>query len=443
MDHRSNGAHKVMFYCHDTYGLGHLRRTLTLANDLRARMPGISQLIVTGSPVAHGFQYPEGADYIKLPSVSKNGEGCYEARSIDSPFDDVRDMRGDILLSAAHHFEPDVLIVDHAPAGLKGEAVPTLRYLKERRPETKLVVGLRDVIDEPPKVRQAWLQEGVYELLDDVYDQILVYGDRDLYDLTATYGLSPRAAAKTRFVGYLGREPGRRSREDLRASLNLRTDNLVVVVAGGGGDGERLFASVLAGLQFRAERPGFDCLLIGGPLMSEGDRARLHGLMAGMEAVHFMDFTDDLMSYLGAADAVVSMGGYNSTCEILSVDCPAIIVPRVRPRKEQLIRAEMLDRLGLVTMIDPEELTARRIMEGILGLLSRPRANHPKLPMSGLPAVAEILSSRLLRPAERSDRQVEEPIGAGFDPFLAGFQTLAGREALSKLIAATSLFAAF
>ena len=69
-----------MLYYHDTYGVGHVTLTLTLARYLRAHTPSTSQLIVTGSPVAHNFPFPEGADYIKLPSVLKVGAEQYEPR---------------------------------------------------------------------------------------------------------------------------------------------------------------------------------------------------------------------------------------------------------------------------------------------------------------------------------------------------------------------------
>ncbi len=148
------GSPKVMFYCHDTYGLGHLRRTLTLARYVREHTPSVSQLIVTGSPVAQSFALPEGADYIKLPSVVKVGADEYEARSVSAPFSEIRDLRREILLSAARHFRPDALIVDHAPTGLKGECIATLRYLKENAPNTRLILGLRDIMDEAAKVRK-------------------------------------------------------------------------------------------------------------------------------------------------------------------------------------------------------------------------------------------------------------------------------------------------
>lgn len=385
---------RAMFYCHDTYGLGHLRRTLTLAKHLRATAPDLSQLIVTGSPIAHRFEFPEGTDFIKLPSVTKNEAGDYESRSLSSSIESIRNMRRDILLSAANHFQPDFFIVDHAPAGLQGEAIATLRHLKESFPETKLIVGLRDVMDEAAAVRTSWARESVYELFDDLYDQILVYGNRNFYDVVSEYGLSPKAAAKTRFVGYLGREPGARSPEEVRASLDMQTDKLLLVTAGGGGDGKTLFNTLLRDM--RIERPSdFDCLIVGGPLLSEADRAGLRDQLGDRGNIHFLDFTDDLPSYIGAADAVVSMGGYNSVCEILSLNRPSIIVPRTQPRQEQLIRASVLSGRGLVQMMHPRDLAPSRLLDSARELLANPVADRPRLAMEGLGNVANALGSMM------------------------------------------------
>src|SRR5207244_3197448 len=157
---------------------------------LAAGRPLLTQLIVTGSPLAHRFELPPGADYIKLPSVVKVAAERYESRDLEVPFADVRDLRRELLLGAARHFEPDALVVDNVPAGLKGELVPTLRYLK--RSACRTILGLRDVVDEADWVRRAWARDGSYELLDDLYDRILVYGRRDVYDTVAEYGLSAR-----------------------------------------------------------------------------------------------------------------------------------------------------------------------------------------------------------------------------------------------------------
>ena len=84
-----------------------------------------------------------------------------------------------------------------------------LRYLKEAARHTRLILGLRDVVAEAPLVRAMWEREGLYDLLDNVFDRILVYGERDIYDVVSEYGLSARAADKTRFVGYLRRDVAR------------------------------------------------------------------------------------------------------------------------------------------------------------------------------------------------------------------------------------------
>jgi hypothetical protein len=159
----------LMLYCHDSYGLGHLKRTLTLARYVRSCTPAIHQLIVTGSPLAHDLLLPEDGDYVKLPSVVKTGRDEYAARTLPLPFDRISRMRTEMVESAARNFRPDAMLVDHAPAGLKGELVPALRELR-RSSRTRLIVGLRDIVDDPPRVRASWAREGVYELLEDVYD---------------------------------------------------------------------------------------------------------------------------------------------------------------------------------------------------------------------------------------------------------------------------------
>jgi predicted glycosyltransferase len=399
--HAGSDTPSIMFYSHDSYGLGHLRRTLAIAHYLRAYLPWLSQLIVTGSPVAHGFPIPEGADYVKLPSVVKVGEGKFESRSLSAPFLKTLAVRGDILLSTARHLEPDVLLVDHTPAGLKGEIVPTLRHLKAHSPHTRLILGLRDIIDDAPKVRQSWAHEGVYELLDDVYDLILIYGYRDMYDVVREYGLSSRAARKTRYVGYLRREASR-SAEEVRRDLDLKTGRLVVVTAGGGGDGRDLLCAMLEALRGSSVPLGFDSLFITGPLMPEDHREQLRALVDGRHSVRFLDVVWDLTNYIGAADAVVSMGGHNSVSEILSFNRPALICPRVAPRREQFRRAEALSERGLVRMIHPDDLAPGRLLAEVEILLANPAPRTARLAMEGLPAIGAALGAAL--PTRRSFR---------------------------------------
>jgi predicted glycosyltransferase len=388
---RRPGPVNIMFYCHDSYGLGHLRRTLTLARYLRACAPAINQLIVTGSPLAHDLLLPEDGDYVKLPSVVKTGQDEYASRSLPLPFDRISRMRAEIIESAARNVRPDAFLVDHAPAGLKGEVVPALRELR-RSSDTRLIVGLRDVVDDAPRVRASWRREGVYELLEDVYDLVLVYGDPRVYDVVSEYHLSPRVARKTRYVGYLARDSDR-TREQVRRALGLRTGKLVVATVGGGGDGVELLEAVLRGLQ--RSNGGFDTLIVSGPLMPARFRERLAELADSCPLVRLVSFVEDLQSTIAAADVVVSMGGYNAICEILSAERPAVIVPRVAPRREQLIRAEALSERGLVRTIHPDDLTPARIIAEIEELLGQTNGDAGDLNLNGLPAAAAELEAAL------------------------------------------------
>jgi predicted glycosyltransferase len=379
-----------MFYSHDTYGLGHLRRTLALASFFRSRRP-LSQLIVTGSPLAHRFRLPRDADYIKLPSVVKVAAGTYESRSLDLPFRAVRNLRRDVLLGAAHHFRPSLLVVDNVPGGLKGELAPTLRFLKSIA--CRLVLGLRDVVDEADRVRSTWDDDGSYDLLDDVYDRIVVYGAPEIYDPVEEYAFPQRAAEKTRFVGYLGRPPGLLGRERVRSDLAVGDAALVLVMAGGGEDGYRLLRTFLEAMRLRGGASSFDCLLVGGPLMPPAGRRHVEAL-ARERSVRFVDFLQDVTSYVEAADVVVSMGGYNSVCELLSFEKPALVVPRVSPRKEQLIRAEELSARGCLRMLHPAQVDPRRLLAEVTRLVDE-RPQPAKLPLDGLAGTADALDELL------------------------------------------------
>lgn len=381
----------VMFYGRDAAGLGQLKRTLTLSRHFGARWPGMRQLIVTGSPVPRHLPRLDGVDYLKLPSLQRVGPDELAPRVLPISAGAARELYRDLLLSLARHFKPNALLVD----SVEGEVVPMLQYLKETAPDTRLILGLRDVVAEAPLVRAMWQRDGLYELLDNVFDRVLVYGERDIYDVVNEYGLSSRAADKTRFVGYVRREVDAGTVQHLRAGLELATERFVLVTAGGGQDGRHLFEVMLEVLGRPDGGVRFDSLLVGGPLMPLSHQEMLRGLASTVSGVRFVESVDDLTAYVAAADVVVSMGGHSTICEILSFARPAIIVPRARPRREQLIRAEGLSQRGLVRMIHPDELTPARLSQELRRLLEGPVAAAAPVGLDGAAATAAELDSLL------------------------------------------------
>jgi predicted glycosyltransferase len=94
-----------------------------------------------------------------------------------------------------------------------------------------------------------------------------------------------------------------------------------------------------------------------GPYLPLGARERVQRLAAVRPRLRVLDFLSEPERLLRYAHRVVTMGGYNSVCEVLSSGRSALIVPRVAPRMEQLIRAERLRTLGLADMMHPSRFT--------------------------------------------------------------------------------------
>ncbi len=349
---------RIFYYSHDTYGLGHIQRTLAIARQVALDCPEATQLLITGSPQAHSFELPDRLDIIKLPSISKSSKGEYRSRTLRIPFKALKALRETIILETIRHFKPDVVLVDKAPAGVKGEMLPAFAYLKEKRPETKCVLGMRDIEDDATKVCEDWKRQRLYHLMDETYDAIFLYGNRAIYDPVKAYRLSAKTERKIISCGYIVRNKCAKPPEEIRRALKMKTDRLVLVTAGGGEDGFHLMNTYLKMLadQSHSSDLGFDSLIVPGPLMSNAERKKLHAYRAMGLPMTLLDFTPDLYNYLNAADLIVSMGGYNTFCEIISLGKKSIIVPRVRPRVEQLIRAKRFSELGLVRMLHPTHL---------------------------------------------------------------------------------------
>ena len=75
---------------------------------------------------------------------------------------------------------------------------------------------------------------------------------------------------------------------------------------------------------------------------------------ARLKRVDAITFHGQLEALVARAAGVVAMGGYNTFCEVLSLDKRALIVPRTAPRLEQHIRASRATELGLVSMLSDD-----------------------------------------------------------------------------------------
>ena len=396
---RLNDA-RLLIYSHDTFGLGHLRRCRTIAHALVEQYKGLSVLILSGSPILGSFDFRARVDYVKIPSVIKLHNGQYTPLGLHLDLKKTLETRASIIRHTAEVFEPDMLIVDKEPLGLKGEVAETLAMLKKRG--TSLVLGLRDVMDEPMLLRREWDGSKVMPVLGDVYDEIWVYGLSEIWDPLADLKVPAAVRRKMVYTGYLPRVASTNPQVAPTVSM---TEPYLLVTAGGGGDGEVLMDWVLRAYEHDPDLP-YAALLVLGPFMRPEAQRHFQERVGRHSRVKAITFDSHMEILLAESAGVVAMGGYNTFCDILSFDKRAVIVPRSKPRREQLIRATRADEFCLAKMLSADGARDARVMADALRAL--PAQSLPsEVSMPGLLGGLDIVNRRFenclsIRPIEET-----------------------------------------
>ena len=392
---KNNIKRKIVVYSHDTFGLGNIRRMLVIAQSLVESDPNTSVLILSGSPMLHAFRIPPQIDYIKLPCLTRTMKGDYEAKFLDLDYKQILRLRSNLIQSSIIDFDPDLILVDKKPFGVGDELANALAELQRKNHRAKLVLLLRDILDSPESTIRVWQKNGYHQAIQAFYDQVLVVGSAEIFDLRKEYEFPSASHHKVRFCGYLAREAGRSTRQQLRQQYGFGDERLVLVTAGGGEDGYQLLRCYLHGLRTQADVDNTKTLVICGPEMIESQRNHILALIGECPNVVMQSFTDDMMACMDAADLVISMGGYNTVCELLTLRKRAIVVPRVMPVQEQWIRAERMSKLGLLRAIHPEQMTPSILMETVREELSKINV-HPrklfKINLDGLSGVCDSIN---------------------------------------------------
>lgn len=387
----ASGGQRVLIYSHDTFGLGHLRRSRAIANAIVSGDGRAEAVIVSGSPVMDRFAFAPGVRTVRLPPVTKFPDGGYGSRDPGVPMDRTVELRTDIIARTCADFDPDMIIVDKEPAGFHGELLPALEWAAARG--VCLVLGLRDVLDDADRLIPEWERKGAVETIARFYDEIWVYGLSRIHEPLAALPMDPETAARIgerlTFTGYLRRElPERRPGREEPA---MARGPFILVTAGGGGDGAALLDWVIAAYEVDPGIP-LPALIAFGPFLDAGARdgfdARIRALAGRVCAITFDSEIEFLMS---KAAGVVAMGGYNTFCEILSFDRRAILVPRTEPRREQAIRALAAEGLGLVrVLMEADGRAPERMAAALRALPDQTEPSRVLVPglLCGLEAVA-------------------------------------------------------
>jgi len=395
---------RILIYSHDSFGLGHLRRCRAIAHAIVDRFKGVSVLILSGSPIIGSFDFLPRVDFVRIPGVVKLHNGEYQSLGLHIDLDQTMAIRAAIIEQTAETFRPDLFLVDKEPLGLNGEVARTLKILKARG--TTLILGLRDIMDEPALLLREWKRKKVLPALEHLYDEIWVYGLAGFADPLHGVACPASVRAKMIYTGYL-----RRAVPHLETSEPpVSRDPYVLVTVGGGDDGMAVLDWVLAAYEHDATIP-LGAVIVTGPFMAAEQQRHFRERAERLGRIEVLTFDAHLEILMEHAVGVVAMAGYNTFCEILSLDKRAILVPRVLPRREQVMRAVRAAAFELAHTLDPERPHEPALMIAALHKLREqpaPSQRGAQRMLNGLDVITELVAERVGRPVPRRERALAQ-----------------------------------
>ncbi len=373
-----------VFTSHDGFGLGHVRRNVSLAEAVLRTDPHADINVVTGIAADLPWLRRRDMRIVRVPSLVKDADGRYGNDRMT--LEQVTERRSSVFRRVIDTVCPDVVVVDRHPFGTLGELRSGLERCNQLGIAT--VLGLRDILDDAPSVR-AELAGERWQGAADVFDHTLVYGARHVCDHQAEYGLpmSPE------YVGWVNAQPMQPRRQP------TVDDRLLVIAAGGGADGAEVRSS---GAELIRRNPQWRGTMIVGPL---GDPTA-HAGDPRLDVVGAVANCGDLLS---RAAASLQMAGYNTTVEALAAGVRPMLAPRRLPRREQAIRAARLATLGVADVVD-EHAT----VDELSWMLHRSRRLEPtSLADAGIDLSGAERTARVLATLAAANRRSFAAVGAG------------------------------
>src|SRR5438445_2057464 len=234
---------RFFFYSHDGMGLGHVRRHIAIAAALHERSPEIQILLATSVDEIASLGLPPNVDTLKLPGLRKIANTQYAGRRLGIPSGDMHNLRSAVLCEAVNGYRPVLDSVDKHSCGAAGELTPALNVAKAA--VARLVLGLRDVLDDPAVVKREWTRDRLQDRVCDYFDLALVYGTRSIFDPIERYQLPAELAARTKYCGYVVNDACTDGCPHLTA-LEPVSHPTVLCTVGGGEDGFFLLKSFLS-----------------------------------------------------------------------------------------------------------------------------------------------------------------------------------------------------
>jgi predicted glycosyltransferase len=238
-------------------------------------------------------------------------------------------------------------------------------------------------------------------LANQYFDTVLVHADPTFARLEESFAPRSPLRIPVYYTGFVLAEPP--SQPTLP---NMRARH-IIVSAGGGVVGEPLLRAAIEAHALLWPTTRMRMQIVAGPFLPEAVWQSLRAASRGQQGLQLRRVVPHLGARLCNAAASVSQCGYNTALDILRARVPALVVPfATETEDEQRRRAQRLEQLGAVRVLDPQRLTVSTLAAAIEALPHfQPRT--VQLDMAGAHNTTQLVDALVrtpqpLRPAVRA-----------------------------------------
>jgi predicted glycosyltransferase len=378
---------RVLFYVQHLIGIGHVVRAARIARALCAH--GFDVKIAFGGRPVAAIDWGR-AELVYLASLRAGPEGFGSLVDEDGVVasDGFKAARCEQLTRLVEGFAPHIVLIEAYPFArriMRFELRPMIVAARAMEPRPLIVSSIRDILQEGRKPQR--IAESL-ELVDNLFDAVLVHGDERFVPLEASFPEAGRIGAKLHYSGIVAPEPSASAKSAGGPKFE------VIVSAGGGAVGGALLEAACKAMP-ASPLAAKKWLFLSGPNLADDAFNALEQSLpvnANLER-----FRADLPDLFATAELSISQAGYNTVADILNARCRAVLVPfAAGGETEQTKRAELLAAKGLAAWVGEADLTSEDLVAAITCALALDPLTEAALPaVNGAARSAQILSDLL------------------------------------------------
>lgn len=375
------GGLKILFYCQSSLGIGHTMRSLRLASGLGE----ISNLcFLNGGSRIGQLQYPTNINIVDLLPIKSDPEFSGLISDVEGiDLDQVFNNRREVITSAFKQLQPDIVIVELFPFGrgaFSAELKPLLKLAKNNGTHT--ICSLRDILVE--KNNQDVYEQKVVKLMNEYFNVLLIHGDPSFHRLEECFSRLSEIKSKIFYTGYVTPK--------FSDATKLNSSKEIIASIGGGRFGHELAEAVVKSAPLLAKEIPHNISLYTGPFCPPDVADKLKAEADGMPNVLIQDFVENIHQKLQQAELSISMGGYNTTMDVLASGVPAMMMPCVNSGgMDQSTRLEKLAKLDVIDIIHPADLEPLQFSAKVISNLRRKRKSA-SIDLNGVPNTIKLIS---------------------------------------------------